>query len=79
MRYSELLRDIDGISGKMLSRELQDLEMNGLIDRKVTSKPLSVSYEVNDFGISLKNLTDSIADWGLKHRERIINCIKEKR
>lgn len=73
MRYSELLRDINGISGKMLSSELKELEVNGLINREVSkTKPVAVSYEISDYGISLKNLTDSIADWGLKHRARII-------
>lgn len=75
MRYSELLRDLNGISGKVLSRELQDLEINGLINRNVSSvKPLAVSYEMTAYGITLKNLTDSIADWGLQHRERIVNA-----
>lgn len=74
MRYSELLRDLNGISGKVLSRELQELEMNGLINRKVAStKPLAVSYEMTEYGMSLKDLTESIADWGLQHRDRIIN------
>jgi len=72
MRYSEILKDVNGLSGKMLSRELQELEVNGLIDRKVAStKPLAVSYDVTEYGMSLKNLTDNIADWGLEHRDRI--------
>lgn len=78
MRYSELLKDLNRISGKMLSRELQELEVNGLINRKVTStKPLAVSYEMTQYGMSLKILTDVIADWGLQHRNRIINSDKE--
>lgn len=72
MRYSELLKDINGISGKMLSRELKELEINGLINRKVfKTKPLSVSYEISAQGKSLKILTDSISDWGLQYREKI--------
>ncbi|MGI4865319.1 MAG: winged helix-turn-helix transcriptional regulator [Janthinobacterium lividum] len=75
MRYSALLKDITGISGKVLSRELQELEMNGLIIREVaTGKPLAVTYRVSAFGESLKDLTDSIADWGLQHRARIIQA-----
>ncbi len=77
MRYSELLKDVNGISGKVLSRELKDLEINGLINRKVSqSKPLSVTYELSEYGTSLKDLTESIAEWGLQHRDRIINCNK---
>lgn len=74
MRYSELLKDMKGISGKMLSCELKNLEINGLINRKVSkTKPLTVAYSISDYGISLKNLTDPIAEWGLSHRARIVN------
>ncbi|MBB6130622.1 winged helix-turn-helix transcriptional regulator [Mucilaginibacter lappiensis] len=77
LRYSELLKAVSGISGKMLSRELQELEMNGLIKRTVAStKPLSVSYEVTAYGLSLKVVADSIADWGLKHRAQITKSSK---
>ena len=73
LRYSELLREVQGISGKMLSRELKHLEMNNLIHRRVIdAKPVIVSYEISDYGKSLKQLTDAIADWGIKHREEII-------
>jgi len=73
MRYSALLRDVTGISGKVLSRELQDLEANGLIVRHVTtSKPLTVTYSISDTGRSLSSLTNSLADWGMAHRARIM-------
>lgn len=73
MRYSEILREVEGISGKMLSRELKDLEMNNLIHRKVLdTKPVSVSYEISEYGRSLKELTNVIADWGINHRKEII-------
>jgi DNA-binding HxlR family transcriptional regulator len=72
MRYSELLREVQGISGKMLSRELYDLELNGLITREVsTSKPLAVTYEISEYGKSLKDLTDAMAEWGLQHSARL--------
>jgi len=77
MRYSELLRDIYGISGKVLSRELKDLEMNGLITRIVSqNKPIAVTYEISEYGHSLRVLTDSIAEWGLQHRDRIIKSAR---
>lgn len=74
MRYSELLREIEGISGKMLSRELKDLEINDLIIRKeLNTNPISVVYELSEYGESLKELTLTIANWGNNHREKIIN------
>jgi DNA-binding HxlR family transcriptional regulator len=78
MRYSELLKNIKGISGKMLSRELQELEINGLINREVlTTKPLSVSYRISEHGKTLRLLTNSISEWGLLHREKILKSFVE--
>jgi DNA-binding HxlR family transcriptional regulator len=75
MRYSALLQDVTGLSGKVLSRELQDLETNGLIRRHVSvGKPLTVTYSISDTGRSLKALTDVLADWGLAHRARMIGA-----
>jgi DNA-binding HxlR family transcriptional regulator len=75
MRYSALLRDVTGISGKVLSRELQDLETNGLLVRHVaTSKPLTVTYSLSETGRSLTALTDSLAEWGLAHRARMMQA-----
>lgn len=72
MRYSELLRTIEGVSGRMLSRDLKELEMNHLIKRKVLdTKPITVEYEITEYGATLKDLTNFIAEWGLKHREKI--------
>ncbi|GGH59526.1 transcriptional regulator [Filimonas zeae] len=74
MRYSELLREVKGISGKVLSRELKDLEINQLVQRNVQdTQPVTVSYEITDYGVTLKELTDVIAQWGFLHRERILS------
>lgn len=79
MRYSELLKEVKGISGKMLSRELKDLEINELIDRHVlNTAPVSVEYQITDYGKSLKQLTNTIAEWGSIHRQRIISGMKSK-
>jgi DNA-binding HxlR family transcriptional regulator len=77
MRYSELLKEVKGISGKMLSRELKDLEMNELIERNVlNTAPVAVEYRITDYGKTLKELTNTIADWGMNHRQRIIAGMK---
>lgn len=73
MRYTDLLNEINGISGKMLSRELKDLEMNQLITRTVqNTQPITVEYEITEYGATLRQVTDVIADWGIEHRKRII-------
>jgi DNA-binding HxlR family transcriptional regulator len=80
MRYSELLKEVKGISGKVLSRELKDLEMNELIERNVlNTAPIAVEYSITDYGKTLKQLTNTIADWGSIHRQRIIDGIKQKK
>ncbi|GAA4312595.1 helix-turn-helix domain-containing protein [Mucilaginibacter gynuensis] len=77
MRYSEILKDIEALSGKVLSRELKDLETNGLIIRTVTAtKPPAVTYSVSEYGMSLRDLSDSIAEWGLQHRDRFRCSLK---
>jgi DNA-binding HxlR family transcriptional regulator len=77
MRYSELLKQVHGISGKMLSRELKDLEMNDLIERNVlNTAPIAVEYRITVYGQSLKRLTEQIAEWGIQHRQRIIQNMK---
>ncbi|CAM3754436.1 helix-turn-helix domain-containing protein [Pontibacter korlensis] len=74
MRYSDLLREVRGISGKMLARDLKELEMNQLITRTVlNTQPVTVEYEITEYGSTLKNLTNTIAEWGLTHRKRITN------
>ena len=78
-RYLELQRQVEGIGPKMLSRELQELEINGLISRTVRdTKPITVEYELTDYGKTLKPITDEMAAWGKQHREKIRQRMKDK-
>jgi DNA-binding HxlR family transcriptional regulator len=73
MRYSDLLREVNGISGKMLSRDLKELEINQLITRTVTStQPIMVEYHLTEYGATLKKVTEVIAKWGFEHRKKMI-------
>ncbi|WP_293914721.1 MULTISPECIES: winged helix-turn-helix transcriptional regulator [unclassified Sphingobacterium] len=70
MRFMDLQREIDGIGAKMLSKELQDLEINQLITRKVlNTKPITVEYELTELGRTLEPTIDAIAQWGIDYRE----------
>jgi DNA-binding HxlR family transcriptional regulator len=74
LRFMDLLREIDGIAAKMLSKELQDMEMNHLIHRRVlNTKPVTVEYEVTEFGKTLAPIIDEIAKWGAAYREALVN------
>ena len=72
-RFSEMLSDVNGISNKQLSKELKELEMNKLIKRTVMdTQPVTVNYNLTEYGWSLQNIIHDLAAWGTKHREIII-------
>lgn len=72
-RFNELDREIPKITPRMLSKELRDLEMNQLVIRKVyDTKPVTVEYELTDYGQSLDKVLDALRDWGIGHRKRIL-------
>jgi len=71
-RFNELNRTIEGISAKVLSTELKDLELNGFIKRNVfTGSPVVVEYELTDYAGTLQNVLEALSDWGAKHKEKI--------
>lgn len=72
-RFSEILNDVKGISNKMLSKELKDLELNKLIKRTVLdTKPVTVEYMLTEYGKELQSMIQNLSDWGIKHRKKII-------
>jgi DNA-binding HxlR family transcriptional regulator len=75
----DLLREINGIGSKMLSKELQDLEMNNLISRKVMdTKPITVEYTITKQGKTLSTLIDELAKWGINYRKSYSEKSKNK-
>lgn len=71
-RYSELLEVIEGISGKMLSRELKEMEINLLIKRTILdTRPITVKYGLTEYCENLVPVISNLADWGLAHRKEI--------
>ena len=78
-RYLELQRIVEGIGPKMLSKELNQLELNGLITRSaLKTRPVTVEYELTEYARSLKQLTDEMSVWGKQHRERVIKEMTAK-
>jgi DNA-binding HxlR family transcriptional regulator len=72
-RFSDILTDVVGISNKMLSQELKDLEQNKLIKRTVLdTQPPAVLYELTAHGKSLQTIINNLTDWGKAHRKEII-------
>jgi DNA-binding HxlR family transcriptional regulator len=72
-RFSDILNDVNGISNKMLSKELKELEMNKLVKRTVLdTQPVTVQYQLTEYGKTLQTIINNLADWGTKHRKVII-------
>lgn len=72
-RFSDILNDVVGISNKMLSKELKELELNKLVKRTVLdTKPITVQYELTEHGYTLQTIIDNLKEWGYSHREKII-------
>ena len=70
--FKKIQREIEGISAKMLSKELHDLEINLLVSRTVLdTRPITVKYAITEYGSSVLPVTDSLVIWGLNHREKI--------
>lgn len=71
-RFSNILNDVPGISNKMLSKELKELEQDLLIRRTVLdTQPITVEYQLTDYGLTLQNIIKSLSDWGKEHRKVI--------
>lgn len=74
LRFMDLMREVDGIAAKMLSKELRELELNELVKRTVCdTKPITVEYTITEYGRSLESVMREIAQWGMQHRKRIFN------
>lgn len=71
--FKKIERGINGISAKMLSKELKELTGNQLVSRKVnTGKPTTVEYAITEYGKSTDEITRELVEWGINHRKRIL-------
>ncbi|NIG54245.1 helix-turn-helix transcriptional regulator [Chitinophaga sp. Cy-1792] len=79
LRFNELQRSLNGISARVLSNELKELELNGFIKRKVNAKatPVIVEYEKTEYAGSLKAVVMALHEWGAQHRTRIRRQMKK--
>ena len=79
-RFNELHRVVDGISAKVLSTELKDLEMNGFVNRNVfTGMPVTVEYELSAYAETLDEVLHSLSEWGAMHREKVKRSMGKKK
>lgn len=72
-RFSEISKQIPGITDRMLSKELRDLEQNQLVKRTVyDTVPVVVEYSMTTYGKTLEKIIQELQVWGAKHRKRIM-------
>ncbi len=72
-RFKELSREA-GITPRILSKELKELEMNGLVTRTVCdTRPITVEYALTPYSESLTEVILAMHKWGSEHRKRIVD------
>jgi DNA-binding HxlR family transcriptional regulator len=70
-RFAELRRQIPGVTEKMLTQQLRELEADGIVARRVyPTVPPKVEYSLTAYGRSLKRALRALCDWGKAHMER---------
>jgi DNA-binding HxlR family transcriptional regulator len=72
-RFTQISKDVAGISDKILAKELKELEMNQLITRTVINGfPPTVEYAITPHGESIEKVVIELKNWGELHRKMII-------
>ena len=72
-RFNELMRSVTGITQKVLTRHLRNMEANGLLVRKVYPEiPPKVEYTLTETGYSLKPILDAMYTWGENYKSKNI-------
>jgi DNA-binding HxlR family transcriptional regulator len=76
-RFNDLQRSVIGISARVLSNELKELELNGFVKRKVNTDNFVVviEYELTEYSFTLNDVVMSLSKWGVNHREYIKKSI----
>ncbi len=67
-RFSALMRTLPGVSQRMLTKQLRDLEANGFVRREVrATSPIQVEYSATELGASLHQIYKAACDWADEH------------
>ena len=78
-RFNEIQQSVKGITPKILSKELKDLEQNGFVTRNVyPTTPVTVIYEITAYSATLKSVLNELKQWGTQHRDMIRQSMRKK-
>jgi DNA-binding HxlR family transcriptional regulator len=73
-RFSEIKRYLPGVTPRMLTLQLRELERDQVLSRYVHAQvPPRVDYELTAFGRSLEPVLISMRDWGIHYRDQVLN------
>lgn len=73
-RFKELQTQIEGITPRMLSKVLKELELNGLIQKELEEGRVTITkYSLTPYGESLDEILVLMRTWGVNHRKRIMS------
>jgi DNA-binding HxlR family transcriptional regulator len=72
LRFNELRRSLPHVTQRMLTRQLRELERDGVIHRRVYAEvPPRVEYSLSEFGLSLKPILLMMGDWGAAYQDKV--------
>ncbi len=75
LRFNQLRRAIEGISQKMLSQVLKNLERDGLIRRRaIATVPVTVEYSITPLGRTLAAAVDPLRGWAESHLKEVMGA-----
>ncbi|MES2268095.1 MAG: helix-turn-helix domain-containing protein [Bacteroidota bacterium] len=72
-RFNEVQRKVEGISARVLSSELKELELNGFVKRTVHADqtPVVVEYSITPYADTLGDVLLALSTWGTSHRDKL--------
>lgn len=75
VRFNELRRQVEGISQKMLSQTLKNLERDGLVARQAfPTVPVTVEYSATDMGQTLMSTIDALRHWTIANADQVFEA-----
>lgn len=78
IRFNTLRREIEGISQKVLSQTLKELERDGLVHRQVfPTVPVTVEYSITPLGNTLASVVKNVTDWAETNMDTILTAQQE--
>lgn len=77
VRFNQLRREIEGISQKVLSQTLKNLERDGLILREAfPTVPVTVEYSITELGKTLSDTVHKLTHWAEEHHDEVLYAQK---